>query len=249
MGEITPTLDDGELWLPSDILPDEFFSNKFDSNFSTELNEFMEEEPTSLPHLSTYSLFEQNHINSKVPSMNLNRNSKQIKPQNQFCGMGKTQPEMGLRRYRETHVAHYLNALDNGGTGDSYFASSPYQFHDRKLSLPIVGDILQARTMISQRQQNLQQHYVQNYYVENHFLPLQVNNGSWNSVFNRGCRGTGVFIPRTPPTTVANPGKKQSNFFWKGEEESIDTDKRLGGLVKRPNPPTDGVFGSVLNYR
>ncbi|KAI3915410.1 hypothetical protein MKW98_022368, partial [Papaver atlanticum] len=36
-----------------------------------DLNEFMEEEPTSLPHLSTYSLFEQNHINSnKVSSMN-----------------------------------------------------------------------------------------------------------------------------------------------------------------------------------
>ncbi|KAI3987326.1 hypothetical protein MKX01_003076 [Papaver californicum] len=226
MGEITPNLDDGELWLPSDILPDEVFSNKFDSNFSTELNEIMEEEPTSLPHLSTYSLFEQNHINPKVPSMNLDRNSKQIKPQNQFCGMGKTQPEMGLGLYGETHFAHYLNALDNGGT-------SPYQFHGRKLPLPIVGDILQARTMISQRQQNLQQHYVQNHYVENHFLPLRVNNWSWNRGFNRGCRGTGVFIPGTPPNTVANPGKKQS--FWKGEEESIDTDKRLGALVKRPN--------------
>ncbi|KAI3832558.1 hypothetical protein MKW98_002104 [Papaver atlanticum] len=230
MGEITPNLDDGELWLPSDILPDEIFSNKFDPKFSTELNEFMEEEPTSLSHLSTYSLFEQNHINSKVPSMDLDRNSKQIKPQNQFCGMGKTQPEMGLGLYGETPVDYYLNALDNGGSGDSYFVSSPYQFHDRKLPLPIVGDILQARTMILQRQPNLQQ-----YYAQNNFLPLQVNNnGSWNCGFNRGCsRGTGVFIPRTP-TTVANPGKKQS--FWKGEE-SIDTDKRLGDQVKRPNPP------------
>lgn len=229
MGEITPNLDDGELWLPSDILPDEIFSNKFDPNFSTELNKFMEEEPTSLPHLSTFSLFEQNHINSKLPSMDLDHNSKQIKPQNQFCGMDKTQPEMGLGLYGETPVGHYLDVLDNGGSGDSYFVSSPYQFHDRKLPLPIVEDILEARTMILQRQQNLQQHCVdvQNHYVANHFLPLQV--------FNRGCRGTGVFIPRTSTTTVANPGKNQS--FWKGEE-SIDTDKRLGGrVIKRPNPP------------
>ncbi|KAI3843447.1 hypothetical protein MKW92_050715 [Papaver armeniacum] len=208
MGEITPNLDDGELWLPSDILPDEIFSNKFDPNFSTELNEFIEQEPTSLSNLSTFSLFEQNHINSKVPSMDLDRNSKQIKPQNQLCDMGKTQPEMGLGLYGETPVDHYFNVLDNGGSGDSYFVSSPYQFHD------IVGDILQARSMILQRQQNLQQHYVdvQNHYVANHFLPLQVNNNG----FNRGCRGTSVFI----------------------REESIDTDERLGGqVIKRPNPP------------
>ncbi|KAI3899706.1 hypothetical protein MKW92_046336 [Papaver armeniacum] len=238
MGEITPNLDDGGLWLPSDILSDEIFSNKFDPNFSTELNEFMEEEPTSLSNLSTFSLFEQNHINSKVPSMDLDldRNSKQIKPQNQLCDTGKTQPEMGLGLYGETPVDHYFNVLDNGGSGDSYFVSSPYQFHD------IVGDILQARSMILQRQQNLQQHYVdvQNHYVANHFLPLQVNNNG----FNRGCRGTSVFIPRTPPTTVANPGKNAKTMFsqymsgfWKGEE-SIDTDERLGGqVIKRPNPP------------
>ncbi|MCL7028127.1 hypothetical protein MKW94_024431 [Papaver nudicaule] len=233
MGEITPNLDDGELWLP-----DEIFSNKFDPNFSTELNE------TSLPHLiPSYSLFEQNHISCEVPTMNLDPNSKQIRPQNQFCGMGKTQPEMGLGFYGETPAGHCLDFSGNGGGGDSYFESSPYpQFHDtRELALPIVGDILQARSMMLQRQQII---YFER--VQNNFLPLQVNNEPWSSGFHRGYRGTGVFIPRTPPTTVANPGKKQS---FRKEEGSIHKDKRLGGSVKRPNPPTDdGVFGSVLNY-
>lgn len=237
MGEIIPNLEDGELWVPSDILPDESFSNKFHSNFSThhQLNEFMEEEeePTySLPHLSTYSLFQQNHV---VPSMNLDpHHSKQIKLQNQFYSMGRPQPEMGLGIYGETPVGgHYLNFSDNGGGGCScYESTAPLRFHDRKLPpLPIAGDILQARSRILQRQQNQQQRYLQN-----HFLPLQGNdnNGSWN----RGNRGTGVFIPRTPPnSTVANPGKKKQSY-WKGDRGSVDAGKRLQGLVKRSNPPT-----------
>ncbi|KAI3932918.1 hypothetical protein MKW92_023841 [Papaver armeniacum] len=247
MGEIIPNLEDGELWLPSDILPDESFSNKFHSNFSThhQLNEFTmeeEEEPTySLPHLSTYSLFQQNHV---APSMNLDPlHSKQIKLQNQFPGMGRAQPEMSLGLYGETPVGgHYLNFSDNcgGGGGCSCFESTPpFRFHDRKLPpLPIAGDILQARSTILQKLQKQQQRYPpQNHYVANHFLPLQVNdnNGSWN----RGNRGTGVFIPRTPPNcTVANPGEKKKQSYWKGDRGSVDAGKRVHGLVKRPNPPT-----------
>ncbi|KAI3834429.1 hypothetical protein MKX03_032540 [Papaver bracteatum] len=242
MGEIIPNLEDGELWLPSDILPDEIFSNKFHSNFSThhQLNEFMEEEeePTySLPHLSTYSLFQQNHV---VPSMNLDpRHSKQIKLQNQFSGMGRTEPEMGLGLYGETPVGgHYLNFSDNGGGGSCFESTPPFRFHDRKLPpQPIAGDILQARSSMLLRK-NLQQ---QRYDPQNHhYLPLQGNNnGSWNSGLNRGNRGTGVFIPRTPPNcTIANPGKKQQSS-WKGDRWSVDAGKRLQGLVKRSNyPPT-----------
>ncbi|KAI3878388.1 hypothetical protein MKW98_001803 [Papaver atlanticum] len=246
MGEIIPNLEDGELWLLSDILPDERFSNKYHSNFSThhQLNEFMEEEePTySLPHLSTYSLFQQNHVKSEVvPSMNLDPlYCKQIKLQNQFCGMGRTEPEMGLGLYGETPIGgHYLNFSDNGGGGGgcSCFESTPpFRFHDRKLPpLPIAGDILQARSTILLRKNLQQQRYPQSH----HFLPLQGNNnGSWNSGLNRGNRGTGVFIPRSPPNcTVANPGKKKQSS-WKGDRGSVDAGKRLQGLVKRSNPPT-----------
>ncbi|RZC76738.1 hypothetical protein C5167_000875 [Papaver somniferum] len=234
MGEIIPNLEDGELWLPSDILPDESFSNKFHSNFSThhQLNEFMEEEeePTySLPHLSTYSLFQQNHV---VPSMNLDpHHSKQIKLQNQFYSMGGPQPAMGLGIYGETPVGgHYLNFSDNGGGCSCYESTPPFRFHDRKLPpLPIAGDILQARSTMLQKQHKQQQRYPpQNHYVG------RGNNGSWN----RGNRGTGVFIPRTPPNcTVANPGKKKQSY-WKGDRESVDAGKRLQGQVKRSNPPT-----------
>ncbi|OVA07134.1 hypothetical protein BVC80_1289g53 [Macleaya cordata] len=193
MADFPPNLDDGELWLPSDILPKEV-SSKFYPNFPSELT-YMEE-------LAQQLLLEQNQTNIKPPP-NLAPNLK-VRPPNRFCSIAPPRPELGLGFGGGTVLGHNLYVSGNGG---SYFGSRPvYQYHAIKPVQTQVGNFVQARALVLQRQQNQ---------VQNRFLPFQVN-GSWKGGFVRESGGgTGVFLPRIGATTTY-PRKKHSGK--KGEE-------------------------------
>ncbi|XP_010262986.1 PREDICTED: uncharacterized protein LOC104601385 isoform X2 [Nelumbo nucifera] len=211
MADYTPNLDDGELWLPSDIFPDEV-SAKFSPEFPCELT-YMED---LARQLAAYALLERNQNAFRRP-----RQHSSVAPPRTGFGLGfGGNPTFGVG-------GRHLYASGN-------YCFSPgslpvYQVRPMKPVQPQVEGCVQqprARVLQSQRQNQ----------VQNSFFPFQVN-GSVTGGFVREYGGTGVFLPRI--ATSADVKKKQN--VKNGEEYQQRPSIRKVGLGKQEGfkPPSE----------
>ncbi|XP_043689322.1 uncharacterized protein LOC122640230 isoform X2 [Telopea speciosissima] len=198
MAGFPPNLDDGELWLPSDIFPDEV-SSKIRPKFSPELT-YMED---IAQQISAYALLERNQIVAKPP-LNLVPNLE-IKRQSRYGTVTAPQTRFGFG-FRGVHgVGHN----DYVSVNEDRFRVGLGQIYQYRSMSPVqsqVENYLQARARVSQRLQNHNQ-------GQNHFLPFQVT-GSSIGGFVRESGGTGVFLPRVATTVDV----KKKHGVKKGEE-------------------------------
>ncbi|XP_077234427.1 uncharacterized protein LOC143876619 [Tasmannia lanceolata] len=175
MAELPPNLDDLELWLPSDIFPDEIYDPQTSSILTPEF-------PSQLTYME--NLAKQLQAFSIKPPPNLIPNFLEIGPGSRFATVSPP-PQAGLG-FRVSYPGAGQNPTGfvNGGfrsgsgPGNQYYPVKPVQ--------PQVESFLQERARVLQRQQNRGQ---------NRFLPVQVN-GSRRTGFLRESGGTGVFLPR-----------------------------------------------------
>ncbi|KAF9597445.1 hypothetical protein IFM89_018891 [Coptis chinensis] len=179
MSDFVPNLDDGELWLPSDILPHEKPQEEV-VEFPSELT-YMDE---LAQQLSTYVRLEkqqqkQTHTKStKQPPIQ----NKQIKPIIQLGTFDRSRIGPGFQGNggiaRGTGVVHSVYASDQGGYRVDL--TSCYQL---KLGY---NNSIQGQSFDHTRGRVLQKHQNQG---RNRFLPLHPNRGGF-------VKGTGVFLPR-----------------------------------------------------
>ncbi|XP_042500993.1 uncharacterized protein LOC122078875 [Macadamia integrifolia] len=195
MADFPPNLDDGELWLPSDIFPDEVSSK-------------MRRMEDLARQIAAYSLLERNQTVAKppanlVPNLEIKRQSRYgtfTAPQRVGFGFG------GVQGVAHKAHNHYVSVKkDDGfrvGLGQLYqhYPMSPAQAQ--------FENYLQARTRVSQWLQNQNEGP-----TPNHSLPFQLS-GACNGRFVRESGGTGVFLPRVATTVDA----KKKNGMKKGEE-------------------------------
>ncbi|KAF8395464.1 hypothetical protein HHK36_019410 [Tetracentron sinense] len=138
MAEFSPDLDDGELWLPSDIFPDEV---------TAKLSPNLPSDPTYMEDLSAYALVNPNR-NATKPPPSLAPNSE-FRPTSRYSlvdsprtgyGFGVDGVHPGVRRS--------LNGNGNGGFGPVY------QYHPMKPAHTQVEGFVETRSRVLQRQQN-----------------------------------------------------------------------------------------------
>ncbi|KAL5709171.1 hypothetical protein ACHQM5_019889 [Ranunculus cassubicifolius] len=193
MADFPPNLDDGELWLPSDILPD---SKKVEENgvemFPSELT-YMEE---LAQQLSSYALLEQQQTQTKKITTTKKSPTPEVIPFGSFepnrvnnGGFNK----VGGNRNRGTGVVHSVYASDQGG----FRVELTPGYHHVPPIRPVV--ITQGKGFVQSRGRVLQKQ--QNQGGGNYFLPYMANGGGF-------VKGTGVFLPRIE-TTVNGASKKQ----------------------------------------
>ncbi|XP_043691008.1 uncharacterized protein LOC122641775 isoform X2 [Telopea speciosissima] len=189
MADFPPNLDDGELWLPSDIFPEEV-SPKISPKFPSEIS-YMED---LARQLASYALLERNQNTTKPPP-NLVPESKQ---QSRY---GTTvSPRYGFGFDGVHGVGHRQNHYAPVNGGFRVGLTQVYRYHPMSPAQAQVEN-LQARVL--QRLQN-----------RNRFLPVQVNETRIGG-FVRESGGTGVFLPRVSTTLDV---KKKQHCVKKGEE-------------------------------
>ncbi|XP_042475568.1 uncharacterized protein LOC122057513 isoform X2 [Macadamia integrifolia] len=198
MADFPPNLDDGELWLPSDIFPDEV-SPMISPKFPSELT-YMED---LAQQLAAYALLERNQNTAKpFPNLVPNLESKQqsrygtnVAPRYGLgIGFGGVH-DVGHRQN------HYAPVTVNGGFRVGL--TQVYRYRTMSPSQAQVENFLRARVLQGLQNQN-----------QNRLLPFQVN-GMGTGGFGRESGGTGVFLPRLATTLDV---KKKHHCVKKGEE-------------------------------
>ncbi|XVE61403.1 hypothetical protein DITRI_Ditri06bG0036800 [Diplodiscus trichospermus] len=209
-----PNLDDGELWLPSDI-----FINEVPSKFKPRRHHHL---PFScmddlVPRFAAFSLPKNQQ---KLP---IATDFERLKEPVRYGSMTGTGFEGGQSLYRSK-------------TGPLIGRTKPvYEFHFLKPTPAQVESYVEARARVLQKQQNR--------LVQNQVLPFQANgfNNTTNKFglgggLVRESGGTGVFHPRivntNPNATAFDSKKKQSMRNRQGQEiqvgRQMNSMKRVG---------------------
>ncbi|KAF8403370.1 hypothetical protein HHK36_011472 [Tetracentron sinense] len=224
MADFPPNLDDGELWLPSDIFPDEVTA-KLSPKFPSERT-YMED---LAQQLAAYALLERNpnrNRNDTRPAPSFSPNSE-FRPPTRYGPVGPRRTGYGVGVDGGSGgVDHSLYA---SGNGCFRVGTRPvYQYYPMKPSQTQVESFLQTRGRVLQRQQNQ---------VQIHFSPFQVN-GVGMSGFVRESGGTGVFLPRVATTTDVR--KKQIGKNGQEAQQRQHTTKQVAvGKHERFQPPPE----------
>ncbi|KAF5185197.1 hypothetical protein FRX31_025221 [Thalictrum thalictroides] len=212
MAELPSNLDDGELWVPSGILPNGNKSDKIklgeeeEEKFPSELT-YMEElaqqlSSNALLHQQQTKTHTQTQTQTNITKLPNPKLQVEVKP---FLQIGSFQPNQAVLSVvnnvghggsvRGTGVVHSVYASDQGG----YRVEMIPRYH-----LP---PIIPA-TAITQDNKNFVQprgggvYHKQLNQGRNSFLPFQANVGGF-------VKGTGVFFPRVEATTTIEAKKKQ----------------------------------------
>ncbi|XVF07552.1 hypothetical protein REPUB_Repub06bG0148900 [Reevesia pubescens] len=209
-----PNLDDGELWLPSDI-----FLNEVPSKFKPHLHHHHHHHRLSCmddlaPRFAALSL--PKHL-QKLPKAT---NFVRLKEPVCYGSMNGTGFEVGQSLY-------------GFRTGPFYGGTKPvYEFQFLKPTQAQVESYVESRARVLQRQQNR--------HVQNRVLPFKANGFNHNKFglgggLVRESGGTGVFHPRivnpNPNSTTFDSKKKQSLRNRQSQEIQVST--RLMNSMKR----------------
>ncbi|CAK9152956.1 unnamed protein product [Ilex paraguariensis] len=198
MAEFPPNLDDGEMWLPSDIFPiDEVPSKLKPRNYSSELL-CMEE---IAQRFAVFASLERNRtqsFNKPHTYLELERFREPVR----YGSVGSFPGGYCVGVNGGTRVGYGGHGWGNGGvlTGSrpvyQYELLNPVQFQ--------FESFMEARVRGLQRQQV---RFMQNRIMGRRFLPLQGNGigvGNNGGGVLREYGGTGVFLPRMATTTTTN---------------------------------------------
>ncbi|XP_010246895.1 PREDICTED: uncharacterized protein LOC104590069 [Nelumbo nucifera] len=213
MAEFPPNLDDGELWIPSDIFPDEV-STKFSPEFPSEIT-YMED----LAHqLATFALLERNQTVANPPP-NLPPNLEYFRRQGRYGAVAPPRTGFSFGFGRGPTAGHHL--FSSGNEGFPAGSRPVYQYRPMKpVHAQVESSVHQPGDRSLQKQQQNQ--------GQNRFLPFQVN-GSGMGGLVREYGGTGVFLPRI--ATTADVKKKQSGKT--GEENQQKSCNKKVALEKQ----------------
>ncbi|XP_057967644.1 uncharacterized protein LOC131157471 [Malania oleifera] len=202
MAEFPPNMEDGELWLPSDI----FFPEEVPSNFT--------------PHLSSTQLAYMDHLAQRFarscvllqtptkPPHTFHPNFERFRLPVRF-NQGLPQPEQDFS---------VNGGLQSGPEAYCGSCRPLYPCRSRKPANPQVEGFVGTRARVLERQQNQ---------VQTRFGPFQGSEVGMGG-FARESTGTGVFLPRvvnTIPSAAAVARKRQG---VRSKQESIVSQQRSG---------------------
>ncbi|KAJ4979921.1 hypothetical protein NE237_010701 [Protea cynaroides] len=142
MAAFPPNLDDGELWLPSDIFPDEV-SAKINPEFPSELT-YMED---LAQQLAGYALLEKRNQNTAKPPSNLVPNFFESKQQSRYGTVvsPRTGFDFGFSFGGVHDVGHRQNHDASVNEGFRVGLTQVCRYHPRSPAQSQVGSFLQAR--------------------------------------------------------------------------------------------------------
>ncbi|XP_017976337.1 PREDICTED: uncharacterized protein LOC18598392 [Theobroma cacao] len=209
-----PNLDDGELWLPSDI-----FLNEAPSKFKP-----------LLPHHLPFSCMDD--LAPRFASLSLPKHQQKLPKATNF------------ERLKEPVCCGSMNGSGFKGGQSLYgFRTGPFlggtkpvhEFQFLKPTPAQVESYVEARARVLQRQQNR--------LIQNRVFPFQASGFNANKYglgggLVRECGGTGVFHPRTVNTdlnasTTFHYKKKQSVRNRQLQESQVSSMKRVGVTVAK----------------
>ncbi|XP_059643174.1 uncharacterized protein LOC132285030 [Cornus florida] len=198
MADFPPNLDDGELWLPSDIFPDEIPSRK---------SPFYHSELTHLQnlaqHFAALALL-QRFRNQTVAKQRLNLapNSERFEPAVPYDSTGYRRAwHFGFNG--SAGVGHGVDGYGIGSRGTWTGCRPAYQYHFVQPVQPQVESFMEARARVLQKQQK---QFLQSQNMVLPFRGSRVGGG-----FVREYGGTGVFLPRINSTTTTNVARKRQS--------------------------------------
>ncbi|EXC21220.1 hypothetical protein L484_002230 [Morus notabilis] len=198
MAEFPPNLDDGELWLPSDI--------------------FLNEVPSKRGLRHHFPSCMEDLLAQRLAALSLLRQRNLSKPNPERFGPVPVQVRCFLENYSsQEYGCHRLCGCKSKLVPKPVYGGSEgfYEFQLRKPVQPQADDVvLETRARVLQKQQNR---------LQNRPLPSQGRSGFVDGGFPRVSGGTGVFHPRVlntaniaPNTTTTSSSafvkKKQGEF-------------------------------------
>ncbi|GMY25372.1 hypothetical protein FCV25MIE_20614 [Fagus crenata] len=172
MAEFPPNLDDGEVWLPSDI-----FVNEVPNRFTTHHHHLSCMDDLALAQRFAAFTFLQTHRNVSKPHLNNpspNSNSERFGPAVRY---GRAPQEQD----------YYYLSLNGSRTGSAFHG------HNQLMEPPQPQGVGNLRARVLRSQQNR---------VQNRHLPFQGTSGFGSGGFVKESGGTGVFHPRILNTTA-----------------------------------------------
>ncbi|WJZ93510.1 hypothetical protein VitviT2T_012443 [Vitis vinifera] len=235
MAEFPPNLDDGELWLPSDIFPEEVPS-KFGTHHLPSEFAYMSD---IARQFAAFTLLQPPQTHPKHP-LNLAPNLERLRPMIRYGPYGRPGCSTTVA---VTGIGDSPCVCDSPCGCDCRLRSCwdggrpLYEYRNVKPPQPQVDSFLQTRTLALQRHQNR---------FQNRSLPFQRSGsglgggggGGGGFGFVRNYGGTGVFLPRISSTTTTSPNptatddsrKKQGMNNWHGMQVSLPRKPTMNGI-------------------